>query len=358
MTSKDYKRIVVKIGSNVLTRKNGFLDENRISHLVKQIDYLVNENIEVILISSGAVASGRELVELTSEIDQVIQRQIFASTGQVKLISTWTKHFKSKNKVCAQVLVTKGDFRDRKHYLNMKNCLIGQLQNRIIPIVNENDVVAITELMFTDNDELAGLVATMIDADALIILTNVDGVYDGNPRDGNAKVIKEVIPDELDFKKIITSSKSEFGRGGMLTKYHISEKTAKLGINVHIANGKKDRVLEKLINMSINNTHFLPFKPVSAKKKWIAFADQSSRGQVTINEGAYQALSGNACSLLPVGIMRIDNEFQKGDIIKIATENKVIVGYGIAEYSSANASDKIGKKGQRILIHYNYLHLN
>jgi len=177
-----YNRIVIKIGSNVLTREDGLPDLERISHLVAQISEIKKQGKEVILVSSGAVASGRSLLSVSDKFDAVATRQLFASIGQVKLINTYSELFQKHNLVCAQVLVTKEDFRDRLHYLNMQNCFSILLQHNVVPVVNENDVISVTELMFTDNDELAGLIASMLKADALIILSNVDGIYNGDPK--------------------------------------------------------------------------------------------------------------------------------------------------------------------------------
>src|SRR6201996_1271635 len=210
----NYQRIVIKIGSNVLTQKDGLPDLLRISHLVDQIAKIKKQGKEVVLVSSGAVASGRSLINISDKFDSVATRQLFASIGQVKLINTYAHEFEKYNILCSQVLVTKEDFRDRLHYLNMKNCLKILLQHHVIPVVNENDVVSVTELMFTDNDELAGLIASMLNAQALILLTNVDGIYDGDPDKEGTKVIKEVDGTTIDFSTFVSSGRSQFGRGG------------------------------------------------------------------------------------------------------------------------------------------------
>src|ERR1700748_694576 len=188
----NYHRIIIKIGSNVFTQKDGLPDLKRIHHLVEQIAQIKKRGREVILVSSGAVASGRSLITVAEKHDAVAARQLLASIGQVKLINTYAQLFERFKILCSQVLVTKEDFRDRMHYLNMKNCLEILLQHGVIPVVNENDVVSVTELMFTDNDELAGLIASMLNAQALIILSNVDGLYDGNPKLPGAKLIEQI----------------------------------------------------------------------------------------------------------------------------------------------------------------------
>src|SRR5690606_9263572 len=225
-----YKRLVVKIGSNVLTKENGLPDLERIESLVVQLSEIKKQAKEVIVVSSGAVASGRSLIKISKKLDDVTSRQLLSSIGQVKLINTYSDLFAKQGLLCSQVLVTKEDFRDRLHYLNMKNCFEGLLQHNVIPIVNENDVISVTELMFTDNDELAGLIASMLNADALIILSNVDGIYNGDPRDTVSEVIKEVdYTASAGLKSFITTGKSQFGRGGMMTKSSMAMKIAQLG---------------------------------------------------------------------------------------------------------------------------------
>src|ERR1700761_7419738 len=354
----NYQRIVIKIGSNVLTRKDGLPDLERIKHLVEQIAHIKKQGKEVVLVSSGAVAFGRSLISISDKFDAIATRQLFASIGQVKLINTYAAGFEKFNILCSQVLVTKEDFRDRLHYLNMKNCLEILLQHQVIPIVNENDVVSVTELMFTDNDELAGLIASMLNAQALILLTNVDGIYDGNPNEEGSSIINEVLDTGIDFSSFITSGRSQFGRGGMITKSHMAQKTARLGIAVHIANGTKDDVLTDVLAGTVPHTYFIPNKTASEKKKWIAHSEKSATGIVQVNEGAKTALiSKKATSLLPVGIVNILSDFKKGEIIKLIDEKSELIGLGIAEYGADKAQESIGQKKQKPLVHYDYLYL-
>lgn len=353
-----YKKIVIKIGSNVLSQPDGLPDLERIEHVTDQIATLKKEKVEVILISSGAVAAGRTMISLPEKLDTVAARQLWASVGQVKLMNTYSGLFKNHELLCSQVLVTKEDFRDRLHYLNMRNCLKVLLQHNIVPIINENDVISVTELMFTDNDELAGFVASMLDVDALLILTNVNGIYNGNPIDKDSKVIDEIDYKALDFASFVNTQKSNFGRGGMITKCNIAHKVAGLGINVHIANGKKENVIIDLLKGIQHGTRFLPKKNTSNRKKWIAHSETSAKGKVYLNEGAKAALiSSRASSLLPVGVTRIEGDFQKGDIIRLLDEKGKGVGLGIAEYGMEKAREFLGQKNQKPLVHYDYLYL-
>lgn len=213
----DFNRIAVKVGSNVLTRRDGTLDVTRMSALVDQIAELHKAGIKIILVSSGAVASGRSEVRPTKKLDSVDQRQLFSAVGQAKLINRYYELFQEHGIPVGQVLTMKENFSTRRHYLNQKNCMTVMLENGVIPIVNENDTISVSELMFTDNDELSGLIASMMDAQALIILSNIDGIYNGSPADPESQVIRE-IEQGKDLSSYIQTSKSSFGRGGMLTK--------------------------------------------------------------------------------------------------------------------------------------------
>jgi glutamate 5-kinase len=351
-----YKKILVKVGSNVLTQANGLPDLNRMSLLVSQISELKQNGVDVILVSSGAVAFGRSIVAASDKNDTIAQRQLFASVGQIKLMQTYSELFEAHKIVCAQVLVTKEDFRDRRHYLNMKNCLLTLLQNQIVPIINENDVVSITELMFTDNDELSGLLTSMMNLESLFILTNVNGVYDGDPKNPQSQLIPVINHQTEDFQNFVSPEKSNFGRGGMVTKSNIAKRVSKLGIPVHIANGKTDNVLIDIMRNEKIGTLFQPQKNASNLKRWLAHSDGFVKGTVYINDGAKQALLENkAISLLLVGITKIEGEFDKGDIVKIMHESGEILGLGISQYEEERAKERIGWKNQRPLIHYDYL---
>jgi glutamate 5-kinase len=354
----NYHRIIVKIGSNVFTKKDGLPNLERIGHLVEQIALIKKQGTEVILVSSGAVASGRSLITVSEKYDAVAARQLLASIGQVKLINTYARLFEKFDILCSQVLVTKEDFRDRMHYLNMKNCLQILLQHQVVPVINENDVVSVTELMFTDNDELAGLVASMLNAQALIVLTNVDGIYTGDPNSEGSKVIEEINDTAIDFSSFVSSGRSQFGRGGMITKSTMAQKIAQLGIAVHIANGTKDNILTDVLENKAVHTFFVPNKTASGKKKWIAHSEHNATGAVQVNEGARVALtSGTASSLLPVGIIKVIAGFEKGEIIKLIDEHNVQIGLGIAEYSADKAGEWIGQKNKKPLVHYDYLYI-
>jgi glutamate 5-kinase len=350
-----YKRLVVKIGSNVLAVPSGLPDEVRMERLVAEISAVKATGCEVVVVSSGAVASGRAVVSTPLPGDEVAARQLLAAVGQVQLIRRYADLFKARGLVCAQVLVTKEDFRDKAHYKNMLRCFDILLAEQVVPVVNENDVISVSELMFTDNDELAGLIASLIRADALVILTNVDGLFTGDPRDPGSVLLEEV-PVDQDLAGFIRTGKSDFGRGGMLTKSHIARKVARLGITVHVANGKKDGILTGVLDGSVPHTRFAPLGRTSGQKRYVAHG--FAKGVVVVNEGARSALLGaRASSLLPVGIVSISGEFNRGDIIRIVDEQERPIGMGMARYNAVTARSLMGLQHQPPLVHYDYLYI-
>lgn len=367
-------RIAVKIGSNVLTRRDGTLDVTRMSALVDQVAELHKAGVEIILVSSGAVASGRSEIHPAKKLDSVDQRQLFSAVGQAKLINRYYELFREHGIPVGQVLTMKENFATRRHYLNQKNCMTVMLENGVIPIVNENDTISVSELMFTDNDELSGLIASMMDAQVLIILSNIDGIYNGSPADPASEVIRE-IEHGKDLSSYIQTSKSSFGRGGMLTKTNIARKVADEGITVIIANGKRDNILVDLLHQELpalfpdvqssaldsqlTYTHFIPApQPVSSVKKWIAHSEGFAKGELHIDDCATKVLaSDKAVSILPIGITDVRGEFEKDDIVRIIDFEGNPIGVGKANCSSEQAREAMGKHGKKPVVHYDYLYI-
>ncbi|NDW18585.1 glutamate 5-kinase [Dysgonomonas sp. 216] len=361
VTKKKNIRIVVKIGSNVLTRKDGTLDVTRMSALVDQIVELKKSGVEVVLVSSGAVAAGKSEIKTQSKLDIISSRQLYSAIGQVKLINHYYTLFHQHKSVCGQILATKEDFSTRRHYLNQRNCMEVMLDNNVTPIINENDAISVNELMFTDNDELSGLVAAMMNSQQLIILSNINGIYNGNPSSPESEVIKEIDTHKDCIDDYIQTSKSSAGRGGMQTKYNIARKVAEEGIEVIIANGKKENILIDLINspQSIEFTRFIPVnKKVSSVKKWIAHSEGFAKGEIYINKCASEALLGDkAISLLPIGITKVVGDFEEDDIVRIMSEDGTQLGIGKSSYNSEKTIQLIGKKKVKPVIHYDYLYI-
>lgn len=253
------ERIVIKVGSNVLTTNKGKLDITRLSALVDQIAWLKEHRYEVILVSSGAVACGRSELKVEYALDSVEQRQLYSAIGQVKLVNHYYDLFREYGIHIGQVLTMKENFAIGEQYDNQRACMEVMLDNGVIPIVNENDTVCVTELMFTDNDELSGLIAKMMGAKTLVLLSNIDGIYTGNPSDPASKVIRTVKPGES-LEQYIQTSKSSAGRGGMESKYSTACSVADAGIRVIIANGNRDNILPDVL-LHPEDTIHTEFRP-------------------------------------------------------------------------------------------------
>lgn len=248
------KRLVIKIGSNVLTRNDGKLDITRMSAIVDQVAWLRRKGYEVVMVSSGAVACGRHEIHVEDQLDNVEQRQLFSALGQAKLINLYYDLFREYGMHVGQVLTMKENFLSKREYDNQRTCMNVMLDHGVIPVVNENDTVCVTELMFTDNDELSGLIAQMMNADTLIILSNIDGIFDGHPDNPESSVIRKVAAGD-DITNYIQAEKSGHGRGGMTSKAHTARTVSDSGIRVIIANGERDNILVDLINNPEETVH-------------------------------------------------------------------------------------------------------
>ncbi|MCM1354836.1 MAG: glutamate 5-kinase [Staphylococcus sp.] len=360
MNSKSDKklRIVVKVGSNVLTRQDGKPNVTNMSALVDQIAALRSSGHEVILVSSGAVACGRGAVKPARQLDAVAQRQLYSSVGQIRLINIYNSLFGEYGLVVGQVLTQKENFSSRTAYLNQRACMQTMLENGVVPIVNENDTASLTELMFTDNDELSGLIASMMDADMLVILSNVDGIYDGDPADQASVLIKEVGAGE-DVSSKVVAVKSGFGRGGMGTKCGVAMKLADEGISVVIARGDRKNVLVDLVERSESTPHtrFAPRpETISNIKRWIAHSGSFAKGVIRVDANAAAALcSDRAVSLLPIGVTSVEGEWEEGDIVTLLSPDDDVIGVGRAAVGSEDVGQLMGKRGEKPIVYYDYL---
>jgi glutamate 5-kinase len=243
------------------------------------------------------------------------------------------------------VLATKEDFRSRKHFLHMRDCVNGLLDNGIVPILNENDTISISDVMFSDNDELAGLTAAMIDAEKLVILTSIAGLFNKNPSSADAKLIKEVKPQD-DFRQYISKEKSSLGRGGMGNKCQIARRIASLGIETWIVNGKSREIITKSDQGKALGTRFLPEKKTTAVRKWLAVSKGTEKGDVEVNKGAYEGILRGG-SILFVGIVKVIGEFQKGDLVRLVNSEGEDFGLAVAAFSSKKSQELIGQKDHK-----------
>ena len=354
------RRIVVKVGSNVLTRPDGMPNATNMSALVDQIAALRALGHEIVLVSSGAVACGRGAVSPRHQLDSVAARQLYSSVGQIRLINLYSNLFAGYGIVIGQVLTQKENFSSRTAYLNQRACMLTMLDNGVIPVVNENDTVSLTELMFTDNDELSGMIASMVDADTLVILSNVDGIYTGSPDDPASRLIRRVEPGR-DLSEYVASTKSGFGRGGMGSKCGTAGKVASEGITVIIARGDRKDVLLDVIEHPDRAPHTLfepTAAPLSTVKRWIAHSTSFAKGTITVDARAAEILrSDRAVSLLPVGVTAVEGEWEEGDIIAVDGPDGERIAIGRAATDSREASASAGRHGCRPLVHYDYLYL-
>lgn len=346
------KPTVIKVGTAVITDQRGCLDVDRLKEIIAQVAELMKQGQPVVIVTSGAVAAGCDLVNLSGRPDAATRRQVLAAAGQVILMSTYDSLLKEHGLRAGQVLATKEDFRDRAHYLNVQQCLVALLENNIVPVVNENDAVATDELMFTDNDELAGLLAAMLDCEKLFLLTSVDGLLDEH-----GKTIAQV--EGQNYRQHVRSEKSSVGRGGMGNKCTVASRAARLGIACHIINGQRAQCLVDAYNGTPCGTLFVPSKKMGAIKKWLAQSRGLESGSITVNEGAERLLADNAqnMSLLPVGITTVVGEFKKGDVVHIVSTQGKTLGYGRAEYSAAALREKLLKKNEPEFINHDYLYI-
>ncbi|MDZ4730911.1 MAG: glutamate 5-kinase [Xanthomonadales bacterium] len=364
LKQQENKRLVVKVGSQVLCNNSGALNLPVLASLAQQISALNAQGWQIVLVSSGAVASGAGVMrnepgahKLNQITNPVVRKQALAAAGQVRLVESWQKLFSQHGVAVAQILATKSDFQTRRHYLNMRSCIEALLDAGLVPIVNENDVVAVTELMFTDNDELAGLIAGMVHADCLFLLSTVAGVLTGQPGSIEADCIAEWNEAVHKVDDVVLKGTSALGRGGMHSKITTARKVAALGTEVVIADGKATAVLQSILDGKTIGTRFAPGSGVSPAKRWLASAQNQAVGSVVVNPGAEAALldQSRLASLLPVGISRVNGPFESGDVIQIRNEADRVIGCGRCRYGADEASAWLGQRGHKPLIHYDYL---
>jgi glutamate 5-kinase len=359
-TSYAMNRIIIKVGTKVLTKEDGVLDERVIIDLVSQIATLRERGIQVVLVSSGAVGSGRALLGAPLPGDPLAIKQVYAAVGQNALMNLYAKYLTAFDITLAQILVTKEDFRDRIHYQNMHTCLENILRHGVLPIVNENDVIAINELIFTDNDELTGLLALQLDVDATYILTSVDGVILGDINDTAAKIASTITSNELrEIEQFVTTDKSAGGRGGMRTKFATARKLMTAGIEVHLLNGKTKNCIVRKTDGEQLGTTFVPNKKVSAHKRKLAHGDSLARGSIKVNKCLEEQLTSDdkARSILPIGVTEVTGSFAAGDLISIQGENGHTLGCGLAKFDALTIKNHLGQKGAKAVVHYDDLFL-
>lgn len=348
-----YHRIVAKFGTGLLTSGTDHLDLQVMSSLVEQIALLHGQGKEIIIISSGAIASGRQKLKKVPERKNTPFKQVLASVGQSHLMYNYEQLFSQYDITVAQALLTKEDLSDRSGYLNARNTLLALIELGIICIVNENDVVAIdeiAELKFGDNDNLSAMVANLVDADLLALLTDIGGLYIADPRyNPEAQLIRRVDKIDAEVERIASNTASRQGIGGMTTKIEAARLATCSGVNVIIADGREPDILVRISQGEDIGTFFpTQVNKMESKKRWM-LSGLASKGKVTVDKGAVLALKEHNKSLLPAGIMKAGGEFHRGDIVDILDEKGKRIGCGISNYSSSDLAIIGGKHSGKIL---------
>ncbi len=353
---KNVQKIVVKVGTSTLTKSDGQLNIDKIKKIVLELSNLSDKGYDVALVTSGAVGAGMGMLNMPERPKTLSEKQAVSAVGQVSLMHLYQTLFQEYNKVIGQLLLTKGEFSDRRRYLNVRNVCNTFFDKKIIPVINENDAIVADELKVGDNDTMSALVSGLIDADLVIILSDIDGLYNKNPQKyTDAKLIELVGDITEDVKNMAGGEGSKFGTGGMITKIIAAEMATKIGTNLVIANGDDPKNITRVVEKENIGTLFVrKNKKISSKKYWLAYGT-NKKGIITIDEGAEKALL-NGKSLLPVGIKSVEGRFDEGAVIKIENLKKEIIATGITNYSSDEIEVIKGKQSEEIegILGYQY----
>lgn len=342
------KKVLVKIGSAVLAGAEG-LDLKIIDALVREMADLSAKGYSIVLVTSGAIASGKHRLNIKGPLKSIPEKQAAAAVGQGRLMRVYSKAFEKKGLYVAQILLTLSDLTDRQRYLNIRNTLSTLMEWGVIPIINENDSVAVDEIKFGDNDNLAAMIANIVEADIFINLTSTEGLYDCNPAQSKkAKLIGLVREISGEIEAAATAETSSVGTGGMKSKILAAKKVTAIGIPCVIAPGKRKNVLTEILAGKEIGTLFLPMADrLNSKKYWIAFTLRS-RGKLIIDDGAKKALLSKGKSLLPSGIIAVEGDFDQGDPVSCVDSEGAALAKGLVNFSSAEIRKIMGLKTSQI----------
>jgi len=352
-SSIKYRRIVVKLGTSLLTGGGNQLNQEVMAKLAEQVARLLQQDAEIVIVTSGAAAAGRHKLGLTKKTKDIPYKQVLASVGQSRLMNIYEQLFGQHNIIVAQALLTKADIADRAGYLNARNTLLALMELKVVCIVNENDVVStdeIKEVKFGQNDILSAMVANLIDADILMMLTDTGGLYTADPHvDPKAKLIPVVKEIDASIKRLGSDTVSAVGTGGMITKVEAAKLATESGVRVVIADGREPDIIIRLAQGDSAGTHFLStVSHLESRQRWM-LSGLSTKGKLTIDSGAVLALKKQRRSLLAAGIKAVEGKFERGDIVAIFDTEGTQIGCGITNYSAADIdiikgaqSDKIG----------------
>ncbi|MBA7483684.1 Glutamate 5-kinase [subsurface metagenome] len=355
-----YHRIVAKFGTSLLTGGSNCLNQDIMSSLVAQVSQLHQRGLELLVVSSGAIASGRYKLELTRKLKGIPFKQVLASIGQNRLMQAYEQLFSQHNITVAQALLTKADLSDRAGYLNTRNTLLALLELRVLCIVNENDVVAVDEIQeakFGDNDNLSAMVANLVDADLLLLLGDIAGLYTADPHyHPDACLVPQVERIDAEIERLVADTPSGVGTGGMITKIEAARLATASGVTVVVADGREPDIILRLARGEAIGTRFLPTtSKLESRQRWM-LSGLSTRGKLVVDSGAAVALRKQNRSLLAAGIRQVEGNFQRGDIVNIYDPQGSRLGCGITNYSSADIEAIKGAHSRKIaaLLGYDY----
>lgn len=341
-----YRTVVVKVGSNLLTSDDGSLNVKRLNSLALDVGNLLKKGKQVVMISSGAVAAGVRKIGIKGRPNTVPEFQAAAAAGQIALMNHYYQVFQKIGIEVAQILLTRDDFNDRQRYLNIRNCIMNLIGKGIVPIVNENDSVAVEELKFGDNDMLAGYVAMGLKADVLVVLTSVEGLY--RKKGKRKEIIPEVSEINEEIENMVYEEKTVMGTGGMRSKIATAKMVTSAGEPVVLADGRVDTILKRIFMGEEVGTLFLPTrKKISGWKRWLAFPAKS-KGTVVVDQGAAAAVMHKGKSLLPAGVTAVEGAFETGSLISILTQERDIIAKGLTNYTSQEIEKIKGKHSGEI----------
>jgi glutamate 5-kinase len=351
------KRLVIKIGSNILADDKEGLNSKRISSIAYDVTELQNTGYDVVIVSSGAIAAGMKKLGLKVKPRDIKLKQAAAAVGQSSLMWAYERSFADYGKKVAQILLTRDDLSDRKRYINSKNTILTLLSYKIIPIINENDTIATDEIKFGDNDYLASLVSSLVEAEKLVILSDVEGLYTEDPRQSSkAKLIKHVEEITPEIENRAGGAGSAVSTGGMYSKILAAKRAVSHGITVHIISGRKEGLLRELMQDRHCGTMFKPrTERLSSRKGWIAYGSRS-KGNLVIDEGAVKALVQGGKSLLPSGVIAVEGDFDTGDAVYCLDSKGNRIAKGLINYSSSEIAKIKGTKTSEIerILGYKY----
>jgi glutamate 5-kinase len=349
-SNSQYKRIVIKLGTSTLTAGTSQLSPAHIVEIVRQVAHLHGEGCEMVMVSSGAMAAGRERLGFPQLPKEIPAKQMLSAVGQPRLMALYEQLFGLYQLTVAQVLLTRTDLADRRRYINSRNTLAALLKQRVIPIINENDTVATEEIRVGDNDNLSALVANLIEADLLIMLTDQPGLFTADPRnDASAKLIQTVsdpsIPQSL--WEAAGGSDGRLGVGGMQTKLQAADLARRSGSAAIIASGSEPNVISRLVAGDKLGTHFLPISSALESRKRYILSGNHAKGSVIVDAGAREALQAGG-SLLPVGVTQVSGEFERGDVVCVYNLDGIEIARGLVNYNSRGIQQILGQQSSKI----------